>query len=225
MKWFYLTAVLVLMTSTAFAGKNSQRLEALELRVDALEAAAQIPGPAGPVGPAGADGVDGATGPQGPAGSATSEPKLILVDANGFVVGDAFPEGGAINVFVSVGGHVAKCSVWDGEDQELLIVNTNVVSEEIHWTDPGCTGTPFVSLYGPPTGELPALVDAVSVDTGTYEAGAFVGDVPWLSVEVAGQGCFEASDPGLYINDVYEAVRLGPALSDGFTAPFNLEIR
>ncbi len=80
MRWFFLSMALVIVAGTAGA---NPKLDALEARVDALEAE-QVP----------------------------ADPKLALVDSLGQKVAPAFPQpDGTVHVFMAYAGHLIQCIV------------------------------------------------------------------------------------------------------------------
>ncbi len=91
----------------------------------------------GKAGPRGATGAQGATGPQGPAGAAATG-GVSVRDGNGVHLG------GIVNVslnyftVVTSTGHVIS-----------LMPNGHSYDQQIYWTGPSCTGTPYLASFSP----------------------------------------------------------------------------
>ena len=165
--------------------------------------------------------------------------RLVVVDATGQELGPAYPQADEpatpqnddlVRVIIDVPdvGLVA-CDVrgWvddGGEHVEPLVpVNSNI-NNEVFWTGPGCTGTPFsLGLIFKPA-MLPSLVSVASVHSGTYVLGEPLPNLAHVSAEGYSR-CMESEPPFVSLPDTVLMTRIGDSLNDLFPAPYSVELR
>ena len=164
---------------------------------------------------------------------ATSQPgappamgsRFVVVDADGFELGPAtlLPNGKVRTIIDVAGVGLVACDVRGAEVEALKPVNSDLVNE-VYWTGPGCTGTPFNGgRVWVPGSAIPAYVSVVGVLSGTYTLGQDLGQLTAESAESESL-CQEMQLP-FAPRSAFEVIRVGEFIGVTHPAPYTLELR
>ena len=162
---------------------------------------------------------------------------LFVVDATGQTLGPAYPQvdyvrqsNGSVRVetFTRVVMDVENvgmvaCDV-RGNEGEILRPRNIDTENQINWTGPACTGTPFSPGRIPfMPAMLPSILSIASVPSGTYVLGEPLPDLTPLSAE-GGSGCQEMEAPHVPMRAL-QVIRVAPFIGEMHLSPYHLELR
>ena len=170
------------------------------------------------------DAVVALSGQQAPQAPAMGS-RFVVVDADGFELGPAtlLPNGKVRTIIDVAGVGLVACDVRGAEVEALKPVNSDLVNE-VYWTGPGCTGTPFNGgRVWVPGSAIPAYVSVVGVLSGTYTLGQDLGQLTAESAESESL-CQEMQLP-FAPRSAFEVIRVGDFIGDMHPAPYTLELR